>query len=70
MKRGDFKPGDAEISKNKEYSNFLRTYFDADHAMDISGIRSVTSIVHLFNGNTIEWFAKKQYETSIRISNT
>ena len=30
-----FKAGDVEISKNKEYSNFLHTYYDADNDIDI-----------------------------------
>ena len=46
-------------NKNKEYSNFLHIYFDADHAMDISYRRSVTSTFHFFNGTLIDWCAKK-----------
>ena len=32
-----FKEGDAEINKNKEYSNLLHTYCDADHARYLAG---------------------------------
>ena len=46
-----FKAGDSGISKNYECSNFLHTYFDENHARDISYRLSVTSTVHLFNGN-------------------
>ena len=48
-----FKVGDAKIRKNKEYSNFLHTYFDSYHAIDISGRISFTSTVHIFNGTII-----------------
>ena len=43
-----FKAGDSEIRKTKEYSNFLHTYYDVDHAMGISDRPSVTSTVHIF----------------------
>ena len=65
-----FKAGDVEINKNKESSNFLHTYCDADHAKYLADRRSVTSTVHLFNGNFIDWCAMKQYGTSRRSSNT
>ena len=64
-----FKSGDAEIRKNKEYSNFLNTYFNTYHARDISYRRLVTSTVHIFNGTIIDWCDKKQYETSRKSSN-
>ena len=64
-----FKSGDAEISKNKEYSNFLHIYCDEYFARDNSDIRSVTSIVHIFNGTIIDWFSKEHPETSTRSSN-
>ena len=54
-----FKLGDAEINKTKEYSNFLHTYCDADHARDISDRCSVTSTVHLLNGTIIACCARK-----------
>ena len=65
-----FKAGDAEISKNKEYSNLLHTYCDADHERDISDRHSVTSSFHLFNSTIIDWCAKKQSETSRSRSNS
>ena len=65
-----FKAGYSEIIKNKEYSNFLHTYCDENHAKDISDRRSVTSTVHLFNGTVIDWYAKKQSETSRISANT
>ena len=34
-----FKSGSADINKNKEYSHFLHTYCDTDHAQDISDRR-------------------------------
>ena len=49
----NFKTGDTEISKNSEYSDVLHTYCDADHDIYISDRRSVTSIVHPFNGTII-----------------
>ena len=55
--------------KNKEYSNFLHTYCDAYHARDIADRRSVGSTVYLFNGTLIYWCAKKNSQTSRRISN-
>ena len=64
-----FKSGKTEIRKNKEYSNFLHTYCDADHTIDISDRRSITSTVHIFNGTIIDWCDKKQYETSRNSSN-
>ena len=54
-----FKSGDAEIIKNKEYSNFLHTYCNAYHAIDILDRRLVTSTVHIFNGTIIYWCDKK-----------
>ena len=65
-----FKSGDAEINKNQEYSNFLYTYFGADHARYISGRRSLTSTSHLFNGNVVYWCSKKKSDTSRSSSNT
>ena len=50
--------------QKKEYSNFLHTYCDADHARDLSDRLSVTSTGHLFNGTIIGWCNKKQSETS------
>ena len=64
-----FKAGDAKNIKNKEYSNFLHTYCDADHARDISHRRLVTSTVHLFNVTPIDWCARKKSETPRIISN-
>ena len=63
------KSGDSQISKNKEYSNFLHTNCDTNHSRDTSQRRSVTFIVHLFNGTLIERCTKKQSETSRSISN-
>ena len=54
-----FKAGYAEMNKNQEYSNFFHPYCDSDHAIDLTGRRSVTSTVHIFNGNLIDWCAKK-----------
>ena len=64
-----FKAGDTKINKNKEYSNFLHTYCDADHAIDTSDRISFTSTVHILNGTLIAWCNKKQSETSINSSN-
>ena len=64
-----FKSGDAEISKNKEYSNFLNTYCNAYHVRDISYRLLVTSIVRIFDGTIIDWCDKKQYGTSRNSSN-
>ena len=58
-----FKAGNAEIDKNQEYSNFFHTYYDVDHARNITERRSVTSTVHLFNETIIDWCDKKQYDT-------
>ena len=65
-----FKAGDADISKNKEYSNFLHIYFDANNFRDIDDRCSVKSTVHIFNGNLIDWCANKQSETSRIYSNS
>ena len=65
-----FKSGDAEVIKNKEYSNLLYTYCYAYCARNISDRRSITSTVNLFNCNTIYWCARKQSETSRNISNS
>ena len=46
--------------KTKEYSNFIHTYFDVDHARDIADRLSVTSTVHLFNGTLIDWCSKRK----------
>ena len=54
-----FKGGDTETNNNEEYPNFLHKYCDADHSRNLSGRRSVTSIVHLFNITLIYWCAKK-----------
>ena len=54
-----FKVGDAEIRKTKEYSNFLHTYCDEDHAKDIYDGRSFASTVHLWNGAIIDCCANK-----------
>ena len=59
-----FKAGYVEIRKNKEYPNLLHTYFDADHARDISERHSVTSTIHIFNYTIIYWCDKKKSETS------
>ena len=64
-----FRAGDAEIRKNKEYSNFLHTYFYGDRARDIYDRLSVTSKVYLFSGTIIDWCSRKHYETSRRSSN-
>ena len=64
-----FKSGDAEINKNKEYTNLLHTYCDADHAINISDRCSVILTVHLFNGTLIDCCSKKQSENSIVSSN-
>ena len=53
------KTGNVEINKNQEYPNFIHTHCNVDHAIYISYIRLVKSKVHLFNGNLIEWSAKK-----------
>ena len=45
-----FKADDAEINKNKEYSNFLQKYCDEDHSRYISYRLSGTSTVHIVNG--------------------
>ena len=64
-----FKAGDVEINKNQEYSNFLHTYCDSDHARDISDRRSVASTAHLFNGTVIGCSPNKQPDTYISSSN-
>ena len=48
-----FKAGGADINKNQKYSNFLHTYFDSDHALDLYEKCSVTSEYHLFNDTVI-----------------
>ena len=55
-----FKSGDAEIRKNQEYSNFLHTYCDAAHCIDISNKGSVIYTVHDLNDTLIDECAKKQ----------
>ena len=64
-----FKAGDPEIRKTKEYSNFLHTYFDADHARDISDRRSITFTFHLLNDTMTDCCAKKKYEIYRSTSN-
>ena len=54
-----FKADDAGINKKQEYSNFLHTYCDEDHARYLSDRLSVTSTAHLFNGTSIEWCVNK-----------
>ena len=54
-----FKAGDAEINKNQEYSNYLHTNCDSDHAIYIADKRRVTQTVYLFNDILIYWRAKK-----------
>ena len=58
-----FKAEDAEISKDKEYSNLFRTYCDADYDRDIYDRHSVTFTVYIFNGTIIDCFSKKKSET-------
>ena len=41
--------------QNQEYSNFLHTYYDADHTRDLYERLSVTSTVHIFNSDLIDW---------------
>ena len=67
--QGQFKAGDAETIKTKEYANFLHTCCNTYHARDISDRLPVTSTVHLFNGNITTWCAKKKSETSRSSSN-
>ena len=64
-----FLEGSAEMNKNQECSDFIHTYFEVDHARDISNRRSVTSTVYFFNGTVIYWCANKKYETSRSSSN-
>ena len=35
-----FKAGSADINKTQEYSNFIQTHCDTDHAIDLSDRRS------------------------------
>ena len=65
-----FKSGNTEISKNKEYFNFLHAYCDSDHAIYIFDRLLVTSTVHIFNGTIMDWCDKKQYGTSRNSSNS
>ena len=58
------------ISSKQKYSIFLHTYCDADHARDLTDMRSVTSTSHLFNGTIVNWCFKKQTKTSLISSNT
>ena len=55
--------------KNKEDSNFLHTYCDADNTRYISDKLSVVSIVHIFNVTIVYWCSKKQSKTPINSSN-
>ena len=57
-------------SKNQEYSNFLHTYCDADHARDLADRLSVTSAFHILNGTLIDWCSKKKSKTWRRSSNS
>ena len=54
-----FKSGSAYIKQNQEYSNFLHTYCESDHARYISDRCYVTSTVNLFNGTIIDWRTNK-----------
>ena len=52
-----FKAVSSEINKTQEYSNFLHTYCDADHARDLSDRLSFNSTYNLFNGTIIYCFS-------------
>ena len=62
-----FKSGDAEISRNKEYSNFI---CDVDNYRYISDRRSVTYTFYLFDDILIYWCDNKKSETSRSSSNS
>ena len=54
-----FKAGDSETNKNKESSNFLHIYCDADCARDLAERCSVTLKCYLFNVTLIDWYNDK-----------
>ena len=59
----------SKINQRQEYSNFLYTYCDAYHAIDITYSCSVTSSDHFFNGTVIYWCTKKKFKISRSIFN-
>ena len=38
----------------------ITTYFDADHAHDLETRRSVTGIMIMLNGTSVQWYSKRQ----------
>ena len=65
-----FKSGKADINQTQKYSNFLHTYFDADHTRNITDRQSVTSTTHIFNSTIVNCCSKKQTKTSWNSSNS
>ena len=59
-----FNTSSADINQTQEYSNFLHTYCDVDHAGYLRDRLSVNSTSHLFNGTIIDWCANNQSVTS------